>query len=815
MNFSDLVALFPGAQCSPPGEDMEVHSLFYDSRLISNGSGGVFFAITSERADGHIYIPRAEEKGVKYWVVSDPAWAERLSQSGKQHWILVEDAVAALQKVAAAKRKEFSGPVVGITGSNGKTIVKEWLSQVLGHRFFICKSPKSFNSQIGVPISVWNLSPGHDLGIFEAGVSRSGEMEKLQAIIRPDLGILTSLGPAHAEGFAAEEEKFKEKCLLFREAKHVLLSHSLFEKHKSWLPSLLPNTRLLTWHWTHQKGNLYTLHFQDDVCDFELPFTDVASEENLGNVISMSLFLGLTSAEIQGVLPMLSLPRMRLSLKEGMAGNQLIDDSYTNDLAGLEAALQFARLQRRGEQNLCLIVSDLEEIRIEKSALEQKLRQLVLDFHVNLLITIGRQFSESLAFGEFGHLHFDSAEDLLKSHWYRGISDSVLLIKGARRFGLENLVKAWQKKIHGTRLEINLDAMVSNLNFYKSQLPKGTGIMAMVKALGYGSGGEEIARLLEFHNVEYLAVAYADEGIKLREAGIRLPVMVMNPMPEVLESLIVHQLEPEIYNFRILEEWLQTIENQPREKIPALHLKLDTGMHRLGFFNHELEKLVAVLNQNPGLKLATVFSHMAAADEDRHQDYSLEQIRLFEEGTAYLKEHLSENQNFKRHLMNSAGILRFPQAAFDLVRLGIGLYGVEVNSWYQNQLLPVSALKTTISQIKSLKKGQTVGYGRKGILSRDSEIATISIGYADGFRRDFSLGNAKVKVKQSWVPVVGNVCMDMTMIDVTGLSAEEGDEVIIFDDSESLLYLAKAAGTIPYEILTGIGHRVKRIYFRE
>jgi alanine racemase len=814
MNFSDLVALFPGAHCSPPGEDMEVHSLFYDSRLISNGSGGVFFAISSGRADGHMYIPRVAEKGVKHWVISDPAWADRLSLSGNQHWILVEDVVAALQKVAAAKRKEFANPVVGITGSNGKTIVKEWLSQVLGHRFFICKSPKSFNSQIGVPISVWNLSPGHDLGIFEAGVSRSGEMEKLQAIIRPDLGILSSLGPAHAEGFPSEEEKFKEKCLLFRHAEHLVLSRSLYETHKSWLGTLLPETTLLCWNWT-KNNNTYTLHFQGNVYDFELPFTDVASEENLGNVISLSLFLGLTPEQIQGVLPMLSLPRMRLSLKEGMAGNQLIDDSYTNDLAGLEAALQFARLQRRGEQKLCLIVSDLEEIRIEKSALEQKLRQLVLDFQVNILVTIGQQLSETRAFRAFGHLHFDSAEELLKSHWYRGISDSVLLIKGARRFGLENLVKAWQKKVHGTRLEINLDAMVSNLNFYKSQLPKGTGIMAMVKALGYGSGGEEIARLLEFHNVEYLAVAYADEGIKLREAGIKLPVMVMNPMPEVLESLIVHQLEPEIYNFRILEEWIQTIENQQHDKIPALHLKLDTGMHRLGFFNHELEKLVAVLNQNPGLKLATVFSHMAAADEDRHQDYSLEQIRIFEEGTAYLRKHLSENQNFKRHLMNSAGILRFPQAAYDLVRLGIGLYGVEVNSWYQNQLLPVSALKTTISQIKSLKKGQTVGYGRKGVLSRDSEIATISIGYADGFRRDFSLGNGKVKVKQTWVPVVGNVCMDMTMIDVTGMNAEEGEEIIIFEDSESLLYLAKAAGTIPYEILTGIGHRVKRIYFRE
>jgi alanine racemase len=815
MNFEALCALFPDSKCQMAEGNREIHSLFYDSRLISNGLGGVFFAIVSERSDGHRFIPQVAEKGVKQWIISDPKWADWLTERGNQNWLLVDDVVWALQLLSAYHRSNFSKPVIGITGSNGKTIVKEWLSQLLAHQFFICKSPKSFNSQIGVPLSVWNLSPGHHLGIFEAGVSKSGEMKNLQNIIQPDLGILTSLGPAHSEGFSSEIEKFKEKCLLFQKADKLVLSQALFEAQKEWLSNLLPATKFLTWYWKKEEKQAYILHFQDLRLEFDLPFTDMASLENLGNAISMSLLLGVSASQIQKILPALSLPQMRLSLKEGNVGNQLIDDSYTNDLAGLEAALQFARLQRREKQKLFLVLSDLEETRIGAIELEKKLTQLVLDFQVNGLITIGKQFSNPLEIPGFLHQNFESAAALLQNQWIKNISDSVLLIKGARKFGLENLVKAWQKKVHGTRLEINLDAMVSNLNFYKSQLPKGTGIMAMVKALGYGSGGEEIARLLEFHNVEYLAVAYADEGIKLRESGVKLPIMVMNPMPEVLQNLIQFKLEPEIYNFRILEEWIQIIENQAEEDIPSIHLKLDTGMHRLGFFNQELERLVGILRNQPKIKVASVFSHMAAADEDRHQDYSLEQIRLFEAGTEFLKKNFPENQNFKRHLLNSAGILRYPEAAYDLVRLGIGLYGIEVNSWYQNQLLPVSVLKTTISQIKSLKKGETVGYGRKGVLNRDSEIATIAIGYADGFRRDFSLGKGKVKIKQEWVPVVGNVCMDMTMVDVSGLDAEEGEEVIIFEDADSLMRLAEAAETIPYEILTGIGHRVKRIFYRE
>lgn len=787
--------------------------LFYDSRLIANGTGGLFFAFSGTKGDGHRFIPQVWEKGVNQWVISDPVWADWLHKKGGQNWILVEDVLETFQTITSNHRSSFLLPVIGITGSNGKTIVKEWLSQIIGSDYFICKSPKSFNSQIGVGLSVWNLGPGHNLGIFEAGISHSGEMEKLEKMIQPNLGILTSLGPAHEEGFASKKEKLKEKLSLFSKSDFLLMRKSLYIQYQGLISELGEKPLIKTWEW--EKGTnhgINNLNFRDQIFGFQLPFLDEASLENLGNAISMALYLDIKPETIQERLGMLSWPEMRLSLKEGINGNVLIDDSYTNDLAGLEAALQFATLQRKSEQALVLVVSDLQESLFSKEKLQLVLASLADSFRINSVLTIGAQFENAETLKAVKHTNFETTEALLQSGIYGRFNDAVFLIKGARSFGLEVLVKAWQKKVHGTRLEINLDAMVDNLNFYKSQLPKGTGIMAMVKALGYGSGGEEVARILEFHNVEYLAVAYADEGIKLRQAGIALPIMVMNPLPEALQSIVDFNLEPEIYGFRILDAWLQTIKSQKDISLPPIHIKIDTGMHRLGFFNSELEGLVEILLQNSDVKVATVFSHMAGADDPDLLDYSRLQIEKFEQASQFLREKL--NQNFKRHLLNSAGILRFPDSTYDLVRLGIGLYGIEVNSWFQNQLQPVSVLKTTISQIKKLKAGETVGYGRQGKILKDSEIATVAIGYADGFRRDFSKGVAKVKIKDQWVPVIGNVCMDMTMVDVTGINAAEGDEVIIFEDANSLLKLSMAAETIPYEILTGIGARVKRIFYR-
>ena len=815
-SFSKIFSILHSEQVELSFPDSKVVQLFYDSRLVANVDGGLFFAFSGNKGDGHRFIPQLAQKGLTQWIISDPIWAEWLRNRGGQNWILVEDVLSGFQTITSNHRSQYTLPVIGITGSNGKTIVKEWLAQLIGSDYFICKSPKSFNSQIGVGLSVWNLSKGHTLGIFEAGISHTGEMENLRNMILPNLGILTSLGPAHEEGFNSLEEKLKEKISLFSETSDLILSDALFARFSDSISGSCKQANILTWKWEKEVLSIdnagFFLHFKGTKIKFQLPYVDDASLENLGNSISMALHLNVESVAIQSRLSMLSLPEMRLSLKEGSNGNVIVDDTYTNDLAGLAAALQFANLQRKAGQTLVLVLSNLEESILTDSEIQNEIGSLSVSFEINNLLTIGSQFEKTNSLEPWNHLNFQNSEDLLNSKIYNSFKDSVILVKGARRFGLEILVKAWQKKVHGTHLEINLDAMVNNLNFYKSQLPANTGIMAMVKAMSYGSGGEEIARILEYHHVNYLAVAYADEGIKLREAGIKLPILVLNPMPEALQSLIDYNLEPEIYGFRILNLWIELVKSQTEGPIPPIHIKLETGMHRLGFFEKEIDLLIEILNQNPTIKLATVFSHLAGADDQNLDAYSLKQIEIFETVCQKLKEKLK--QNFKKHILNSAGILRFQQATYDFVRLGIGLYGVEVNSWFQNQLEPVSKFKTTISQIKTLNANETVGYGRKGKLLKDSKIATIAIGYADGFRREFSQGAVQVKINNQWAPVVGNVCMDMTMVDVTEIAAEEGDEVVIFEDIESLMKLAKAANTIPYEILTGIGQRVKRIFFR-
>ncbi|HOY95387.1 MAG TPA: bifunctional UDP-N-acetylmuramoyl-tripeptide:D-alanyl-D-alanine ligase/alanine racemase [Catalimonadaceae bacterium] len=803
---------FRKGETTEPGHP--VLQLLYDSRLISNGFGGIFFALKSGRNDGHRFIPKVAEKGVSQWIISDPEWADWLEKRGNQNWLLVDNVLDALRKVAAWHRTQFQLPVIGITGSNGKTIVKEWLTQLVGHDRFICKSPKSFNSQLGVALSVWNLTARHNLGVFEAGISREGEMAELQNMIQPELGILTNLATAHDEGFGSRESKFREKLLLFTGSHTLILSESLRNLHQNLISEILPDSHTASWSWGNsQQDGIFHLVFDGKTHPFFLPFRDKASLENLGNALAMAIHLGISPGILQNRLHLINQPEMRLSLKEGVNGNILIDDSYTNDVTGLEAALQFAVLQQKSTQELVVILSDLEESSESLEQAKEKIIRLADNFQVNRIITLGHQF-EGIHFPARCHpRNFANVDDMLDTPGISAIQNSVILIKGARKFGLEALVKSWQKKIHGTRLEINLDAMVHNLNFYRSQLAPETGVMAMVKALGYGSGDEEVARILEFHNITYLAVAYPDEGVKLREAGITTPIMVMNPTEDSLPVLVANQLEPEIYSRLILKAFIAEIGKSDSVLWPAVHIKVDTGMHRLGFLPEELEEVVYLLNQVPELTIATVFSHLAGADEDALNEYSRLQILKFEAFCEGLS--AGTGKSFKKHILNSAGILRFPEAQYDMVRLGIGLYGIEVNSWYQNQLRPVSTLKTTVSQIKNVAKGESVGYGRKTILSRNSRIATIAIGYSDGFRRDFSQGKASVKFGDVWVPVVGNVCMDMCMVDVTDTPIKEGDESIIFDDADSLLQLAIAAETIPYEILTGIGHRVKRIFFRE
>lgn len=790
----------------------QVSRLFYDSRLILSPENGLFFAFPTARNNGHSYIPQAFARGIRQWVISEPDWRDKLLEMDpKQNIVLVQNPWDSLREMATWHRRKFSLPVVGITGSNGKTIVKEWLSQLTGPDRYVCKSPNSFNSQLGVALSVWNLKAGHQLGIFEAGISLPGEMDSLSAMIQPEIGIFTNLGSAHDAGFSSSSHKLKEKLRLFQNSRLLILPETVYDRWKSDIQTKLPKLKIKTWKWIEESGIQRTLSIDDQQISFQLPFADPASLENLGNAITAALEIGISPEAIQSRLNVLHQPEMRLSLKEGHHGNVLIDDSYTNDSSGLEAALQFARLQQKESQELVVLLTDLEGTENQVLWVKETLGKLLGQFGVHQLYTIGNQFENWKAPDGIHHQNWTDTLAFLESPMRNPPENAVILVKGSRRFGFEQVVRAWQKKVHGTRLEINLNAMVHNLNFYRSLVKPGTGIMAMVKALGYGSGDEEIARLLEFHQVRYLAVAYADEGIKLREAGIQLPIMVMNPSPDAFGQLIEHQLEPEIFSFRILDEYLEAIQNL--SSTPAIHLKVDTGMHRLGFMPDEVNALAEKFLANPNLQIASVFSHLAGADEDHLEDYSRQQIQAFELFCGELGK--KSGRTFFRHILNSAGILRFPEAQYDWVRLGIGLYGIEINAWYQDQLQPVSTLKTTVSQIKDLKAGASVGYGRKTILAKDSKVATVAIGYSDGFRRDFSVGKGGVWFGNQYLPVLGNVCMDMTMVDATGTDLKEGDEVVIFRDAETLEAMAKAADTIPYEILTGIGHRVKRIFFRE
>lgn len=809
MLFREIQSIQGVRSLSLAGEDVEIAAFYYDSRLIPAGSHGTFFALVSDRGNGHEFIPDLLEKGIRNWVVSEEEWYRKLSQMPDQTVALAENPLKVMAELAAKHRSHFTIPIIGITGSNGKTIVKEWLCQILEGRFSVCRNPKSFNSQIGVPLSVWNLNTIHNIGVFEAGISEPGEMAVLENIIKPDLGLLTNLGSAHQEGFPSEDAKFREKVALFRNCRALILPAALKERHALILREELPNVDIHTWNWEKEIDGKKHLRFGSHRSEFSLPFTDHASLENLGNSISMAIYLGVPAEEIQMALTGLQLPDMRLSLKAGRYGHVLVDDSYTNEPNGLEAAIQFASQQRKSGQHLVLVISDMEG---NKTLAVENLGHVLSLHPVYQLITIGSQFRDFEILLPGGHRNFPDPASALAEINLSDFQSSVILIKGTRRFGLERLVLAWQEKNHGTVLEINLDALVHNLNFYRSKVPSGTSLMAMVKALGYGSGDAEIARLLEFHRVDYLAVAYADEGITLREAGVRMPIMVMNPTPEAMDSIFFHQLEPEIYSFRMLELYLQMKESRRHNQIPAVHLKVDTGMRRLGFLPGEVELLSGILRNNQ-IQVSTVFSHLAGADEDALIDFSLQQIEVF---TSFC---LSLNHNgiqgFKRHILNSAGILRFPEASMEMVRLGIGLYGIEANGKWQQYLRPVSRLKTVVSQIKEVSAGESVGYGRREFLKKDSRIATIAIGYSDGFRRAFSAGNFQIRWKNHWLPVVGNVCMDMCMIDVSGTSIAEGDEITIFENAEDVQRLAFSADTIPYEILTGIGHRVKRIFYRE
>lgn len=799
-------------------QNLSFEHLLLDSRKILSPATSLFFAIRGERHDGHAYLKDLYEKGVRQFVVE----AINTADFPDACFIKVPSTLMALQQLAAWHRNNFKIPVVGITGSNGKTVVKEWLSQLLSKSYNIVRSPKSYNSQVGVPLSVWQINEQHEFGIFEAGISKPGEMEKLQSIILPSIGIFTNVSSAHDEGFKSMREKVFEKLKLFKDVELLIYCKDYHEIDKQVNEQF---EKINTFSWSRKKGGdivvkeidkingkskVYLLH-EETLHHFTLPFADDASIENAIHCVCLLLLLKIERHEIQTRINSLHKVAMRLEMKEGINGCHIIDDTYNSDLAGLSIAINFLDQQTRREEK-SVILSDVLESGIEEKVLYKEIGGMLKAKNISKVVGIGETISRNKEFFSPDAVFFPSTETFLANFDSDYYQDEIILVKGARKFQFERIVGQLQQKVHGTVLEINLDALSANLNFYKSKLKPNTKVMVMVKAFAYGSGSFETANLLQFHRVDYLAVAYADEGVSLRENGISLPIMVMNPVQQSFDKLFQYNLEPEIFSFKLLNEFLDfLVDNGISSKI---HLKIDTGMRRLGFEEKEVNTLCDILVKNPQLQVASIFTHMAAADEEVHNEFSKTQLTKFNKVAIIVEEKLG--YKIMRHAMNSAGILRFPDNQMDMVRLGIGLYGIEANGLFQDQLQTVGTLKTIISQIKQVSKGETVGYSRKGkVESADKKIATIAIGYADGYNRKFSNGVGKVLVRGKLCPVIGNVCMDMTMVDITGVDAQEGDEVIIFGKDHSILNLARDIETIPYEILTNVGERVKRVFYTE
>lgn len=816
--------------------DRPVSKLIYDSRRLMEPDQALFIAIKGKRHDGHLFIRELYDKGVRNFIVSESVPHEDLSEA---NIIKVRDSIYALQQLAAYHRKQFNLPVIGITGSNGKTVVKEWLNQLLEEDYNIVRSPKSYNSQIGVPLSVWLINENHTLGIFEAGLSQPGEMELLQKIIAPEIGIFTNIGEAHAEGFLNMKHKVKEKLRLFIQSKIVIyckdyrdITQSISEIKSQFLSDKEQEEKFRLFTWSKQtdadlriskikkrkhETDIYGI-YKDLVGKLSIPFTDEASIENAINCWAAMLYLGYEQAKIEDRMSRLGKISMRLELKDGINNCSIINDSYSSDIRSLAIALDFLNQQKQHDKKT-IVLSDILQTGKNDQELYGEIKTLIEQKRVSRMIGIGKAISNQkkqfLSKNGFESQFYDSTDDFLNKFSPQNFSNETILLKGARRFEFERIGKVLEQKIHKTVLEIDLNALVHNLEVFNSLLKPETGIMAMVKAFSYGSGSFEIANILQYHLVDYLVVAYADEGVSLRKAGISIPIMVMNPEVRSFENMIRYSLEPEIYSFSMLNQFKKVVDALNKKGKPyPVHLKIDTGMHRLGFEEEDIVNLKKSLKAMPGLHVRTVFSHLSASEDETHDKFTKKQIALFQK----LSNSIIADLGYPvlRHILNSGGIVRFPEAQYDMVRLGIGLYGIDTTGKIQEQLHQVSTLKSTISQIKTIKAEETVGYGRSYKVKKQAKIAVVGIGYADGIDRRLGNGNGQMLVRGKLAPLVGNICMDMCMLDVTDVTGvSEGDEVIVFGKELPIQVLAGQVDTIPYEVLTGVASRVKRIYFQE
>ncbi len=799
--------------------------LLTDSRSLCFPEETLFFALKSGRNNGHDFIPDLYRRGVRNFVV-DTVPADRETNYPDANFLKVISPLEALQRLAERHRDEFNIPIVGITGSNGKTIVKEWLFQLLSPTFAVTRSPRSYNSQIGVPLSVWLLSEQSQVGVFEAGISQPGEMLALRDIIQPTVGVITNIGLAHQENFKTIKEKVQEKLKLFHDTSVIVypedndvISECVAEDgfkgtHLAWseknadaplyIKGVEKGEDKTTITYVYNKGEEHT---------YSLPFIDEASVENSITCLAVCLTLGVEAAQIAKGMAALEPVAMRLDVKQGQHGCTLINDSYNSDINSLDIALDFIsrRPDHKGRRRT-LILSDILQSGLKKDQLYKEVSELCVKRGVEKFIGVGSDLmaeADTIQIKE--KYFFPDTASFVKSDTFKTLHDEVILIKGARTFGFENISELLEQKVHETILEVNLRALVDNLNYYRSFMKPETKLVAMVKANAYGAGAVEVAKTLQDHRINYLAVAVADEGVTLRKNGITSNIMIMNPEMTAFKTMFDYDLEPEVYSFRLLDALVKAARREGITNYPV-HIKLDTGMHRLGFNpKTDMEELINRLKNQNAIIPRSVFSHFVGSDSDDFDNFSKMQFELFDEASRKLQAAFPHK--ILRHIDNSAGIEHFPERQLDMCRLGLGLYGIDSRD---NHIINnVSTLKTTILQLRDVPKEETVGYSRKGHLTRDSRIAAIPIGYADGLNRHLGRGNCYCLVNGQKAPYVGNICMDVAMIDVTGIPCKEGDSVEIFGDHLPVTVLSDVLDTIPYEVLTSVSDRVKRVYYQD
>ncbi|MBK9629468.1 MAG: bifunctional UDP-N-acetylmuramoyl-tripeptide:D-alanyl-D-alanine ligase/alanine racemase [Saprospiraceae bacterium] len=810
-NIHDIIGILNAEIISKGNEDVSIRSVETDSRYISNPEESLFFALDGVHTSGHLFIPELAEKGIRVFVTHQSV------QNIPGVWILkVNDTLQSLQSFAAHHRHQFKIPVIAITGSNGKAITKEWLSQILSSQYVVCRNPKSYNSQLGVALSVLDLNSTHQLGIFEAGISKNDEMAKLENIISPELGIFTNIGDAHDSGFINRFQKIKEKKILFKNCRKYIYCGDYADLHEvlkedqasvSWGVGSHNDIHLQIHKQESSDLPKVTFTWENKEIKLDLPFQDQASIENVMHCIIMSLILGLSESMIQSQISKLHGLRLRLEQKEGLQDCILINDSYSLDLKSLALACRFLDQQNKNLKR-SLVISDFANREHDDNLLSE-LSRLIEQFHILRVVTIGDRILQLRNFldPKIKFHHFNLTESLIEQSSSIGFNKECILIKGARQFKLEKFFQSFSLSSHDTILEVDLQAILHNVSVYKSLLNSNTKIMAVVKASAYGSGQYEIARFLEHKGIDFLAVAYPDEGILLRQKGIQSRIMVMNTAHADFEELLEYNLETEIFSIKQLERLISVGSQNPIE----IHLKIESGMNRLGFDQSEWSALIQILNANTHFHVASIFSHLSGSDRSEFDDFTNQQFDIFK----HAFDLITENIGYKplAHILNSGGISRHPEMQLDMIRLGIGLYGIDSDPLIRSKLEIVHTLKTRIAQIKDATPHQTVSYNRSGILMRNSRIAVLSMGYADGLPRMAGDHKFKVFLQGLQVPLIGVVCMDMCMIDITDIDGvSEGAEVEIFGKNNGIQALAMICNTIPYEILCGISTRVRRVF---